>query len=122
LFLVEAVSGKGNGSGVSTDDKVTSYDAEMLERLAGIRTHVREGFGKIAMTMMALPRYRHQSSVDLQHLVLDPLLRNRIAMAYPTESAGPNADITALAIWASVSEEVDAKICEQIKSGFFRSA
>jgi hemolysin-activating ACP:hemolysin acyltransferase len=113
------VSGKTNGSGVGADDKVTSDDAEMLEKLAGIRTHVREGFGKIAMTMMALPRYRHQSIADLQHLVLDPLLRDRVAMAYPTESAESNADITALAIWASVSEEVDAKIREQIKSGVF---
>ena len=94
-------------------------DAETLEKLAGIRTHVREGFGKIAMTMMALPRYRHQSIADLQHLVLDPLLRDRIAMAYPTDTAEPDADITALAIWASVSKEVDDKIREQIRSGVF---
>ncbi|MCG7495092.1 toxin-activating lysine-acyltransferase [Thalassobius sp. Cn5-15] len=41
---------------------------------------------------LPLPRYRHQTLADLQHLVLDPLIRDR------------------LAIWASVSEEVDAKI------------
>ena len=45
--------------------------------------------------MMALPRYRHQTLGDLQHLILDPLIRDRIAIAYPADGeADPTADIT----------------------------
>jgi cytolysin-activating lysine-acyltransferase len=67
-----------------------------------------------------LPRYRNQTVGDLQHLVLEPLIRDRVAIAYPskTENAAL-ADITGLAIWASVSDEVDASIREQIRSGVF---
>jgi cytolysin-activating lysine-acyltransferase len=45
---------------------------------------VRESFGKIAMAMMLLPRYRNQTLADLQHLILDPLVRDRVAMVYPS--------------------------------------
>ncbi len=79
---------------------------------------MRESFGKVVMAMMGLPRYRHQSLADLQHLILDPLIRDRVAIAHPAEAKKSElADISGLAIWASVSEEVDAKIREQIKSG-----
>lgn len=69
--------------------------------------------------MMALPRYRHQSLADLQHLVLDPLVRDRIAIAYPGDRAGPLADLAGVAIWASVPDTVDAAIREQIRAGVF---
>ena len=48
------------------------------------------------MAMMGLPRYRHQTLSDLQHLVLDPLVRDRVAIAYPSDTeAGPMTDIAA---------------------------
>jgi len=76
--------------------------------------------GKIAMAMMALPRYRHQTIADLQHMVLEPLIRDRVAIAYPGDKDRSElTDISGVAIWASVSEEVDAKIREQIKAGVF---
>ena len=57
----------------------------MLRKLAGVRGQIRESFGNIAMSMMVLPGYRHQSLADLQHLVLEPLIRDRIAMAWPAK-------------------------------------
>jgi cytolysin-activating lysine-acyltransferase len=82
--------------------------------------------GKTVMAMMMLPRYRNQTVADLQHLVLEPMIRDRIAMAYPGgegENAAPKAEASAnvagFAIWASVSEEVDKRIREQIKTGTF---
>ena len=50
-------------------------------RIASLRSHVRESFGKVVMAMMMLPRYRQQTLADLQHLVLEPLIRDRIAIA-----------------------------------------
>jgi hemolysin-activating ACP:hemolysin acyltransferase len=99
-------------------------DEETLKKLAPhiakVRAHVRESFGKVVMTMMLLPRYRNQTVGDLQQLVLDPLIRDRVAMAYPGDK-GDNelADLSGLAIWASVSEEVDKRIREQISTGTF---
>ena len=85
-----------------------------------MRTHIRESFGKVVMAMMMLPRYRSQTIADLQHLVLEPLMRDRVAIAYPGgDKAGPLADVAGLAIWASVSEEIDAKIREQVQAGTF---
>jgi hypothetical protein len=52
-----------------------------------VRSHVRESFGKVVMAMMALPRYRHQTIDDLQHLVLEPLVHDRIAIAYDKATA-----------------------------------
>ena len=44
-------------------------------------------------------------------MVLEPLIRDRIAIAYPPkDDKNPLADMV---IWASVSEEVDVKIREQ---------
>lgn len=65
-------------------------------------------------------RYRHQSLGDLTQMVLEPLIRDRIAIARPAkEEPGMLTDIAGFAIWASVSEEVPAKIREQIKAGTF---
>jgi hemolysin-activating ACP:hemolysin acyltransferase len=72
------------------------------------------------MAMMALPRYRHQTIADLQHMVLEPLIRDRIAIAYPKdEERSELTDLAGVAIWASVSEEADGKIRDQIKGGVF---
>ncbi len=111
--------GKASGA-TPTDPK--NLDPEILERIAQVRAKLRENFGAVVMTMMALPRYRSQTLADISHLVLDPLMRDRIAMAWPARPAkddNPLADMAGLAIWASVSEEVDARIREQIKGGVF---
>jgi hemolysin-activating ACP:hemolysin acyltransferase len=93
---------------------------EVQEKIAELRSGLREAFGKVVMALMVLPRYRHQTLADLQHMVLEPLIRDRIALAKPANaSTGPLIDFAGIAVWASVSEEVDAKIREQIKVGVF---
>ena len=88
--------------------------------LGAARAQLREGFGNIVMAMMALPRYRHQSLADLQHLVLEPLLKDRLSIAYPPDrEQNPLADSLGVAIWASVSDEADARIQDQIRAGTF---
>ena len=95
-------------------------DPEVAKKVATLRAHVRESFGKVVMAMMMLPRYRHQTLGDLQHLVLEPLIRDRIALAYPGDKdRSPLSDAVGIALWASVSEEVDGQIREQIKAGVF---
>lgn len=95
-------------------------DPAILAKIATLRSHVRESFGKAVMAMMMLPRYRNQTLGDLQHMVLEPLIRDRIAIAYPGKAQDSAiTDISGLAIWASVSEAVDERIREQISAGVF---
>ena len=114
----DAAQGQGRGQGQAAANQP---DPEVLRKLGQVRAQVRESFGKVVMAMMMLPRYRHQSLADLQHLVLEPLMRDRIAIAYPGGQKGedPLADAAGMAMWASVSDEVDAKIVEQVKAGTF---
>lgn len=94
----------------------------MVERISEIRTKIHETFGKVALAMMTLPRYRHLSLLDLSHLLLEPLVHDRVAIATPAQTDDDKPNLSALsgvAIWASVSEEVDAKFREQIKAGVF---
>lgn len=93
-------------------------DSEIMERVGKLRSHLRETFGQVVMAMMGLPRYRYQSVMDLNHIVLEPLIRDRIAIAHTPKDETAN-DVAGIALWASVSEEVDAKIVEQIKAGVF---
>ena len=54
---------------------------------------------------------------DLPQLVLEPPIRDRIAIARPIKNEpGMLTDVAGFAVWASVSEEVDLKIREQIKA------
>jgi len=112
--------GETNMNATPVTSAGAQLDPEVAKKLAAVRSHVRESFGNVAMTMMMLPRYRHQTLADLQHLVLEPLIRDRIALAYPRETEDKSlADVTGVAIWASVSDDVDARIREQIAAGVF---
>jgi hemolysin-activating ACP:hemolysin acyltransferase len=94
----------------------------MRAKLAQIRSRIESGVGQVVLLMMQLPRYRHQTIGDLNHLVVEPLLWDRVAVAYAKaddEQAGAVRAPVGAAIWASVSDEVHAKIQEQVKAGTF---
>ena len=118
-----ASKSKSNGNGSGNDGRAAQaqqLDPEMLAKISAIRTKVHETFGQVAMAMMAIPRYKHQSVGDLSSILLEPLIRDRVAIANSTaEEGNPQGNLSGIAIWASVSEEVDVKIREQIKSGTF---
>lgn len=105
-----------------SDKTSTQLDPEMIAKISELRSKVHETFGKVTLAMMALPRYRHMSVQDLGTILLDPMMSDRIAIAspQPAEGAAPEIEnLAGIAIWASVSEDVDIKIREQIKSGVF---
>lgn len=105
------------GAEVAAETGAAGLDPEIAAKIAGLRSHVRESFGKVVMSMMMLPRYRHQTLADLQHLVLEPLIRDRIAIAQRAGDGLQAQDIAGVAIWASVSDEADQRIRDQIKGG-----
>jgi hemolysin-activating ACP:hemolysin acyltransferase len=93
----------------------------MRARIAELRSRVQLNTGQVVLAMMNLPRYRHQTLGDLTHLVLDPMMRDRLAIAHRTVDGKPQGeeDVAGIAIWASVSDSVDEKITEQVKAGVF---
>lgn len=104
------------------DGKRPELKPGTLEKLSEIRSRIEKSVGQIVLQMMQQARYRHQTLADLTHLVIEPLLHDRIAIALGKEraaggSAGP-API-GIAIWASVSESVHSAIQEQVKAGAF---
>ncbi len=115
---------KSKKAEAAKNDGAAEVDPETARKIVAARARVRGSFGCVAMAMMLLPRYQHQTLADLQHLLLAPLVRDRVAIAYPAgkdddETHNNLADVTGMAIWASVSDEVDAKIRDQINAGTF---
>ncbi len=109
-------------------DGAPARHAGAAQELRRSRGKFMTAFGQIVLSMAATARYRHHTLADLNHLLLEPLLRDRIAIATvaadPSDGDGPETDwaargLVGVAIWATVSEEVDAKIREQIKAGVF---
>jgi cytolysin-activating lysine-acyltransferase len=90
-------------------------DPSIMAKLADARARLESNVGRIVLAMVNLPRYRHLSIADLNQLVLAPLLRDRVAIA----TAKGGQATAGIAIWASVSDEVEAKIGEQAGEGVF---
>ena len=63
----------------------------MLAKIASLRSLVRERFGKVVTAMIMLPRWRQQTLADLQHFVLEPLIRDRVAAAQRAGTVYPPA-------------------------------
>ena len=103
-----------------TEVEIKKLNPEALEKLVKAKAAIHSSFGQVVLAMSSVPRYRSQSLADLTYLVIDPLSRDRIAIAQvKAEEGDEKASLVpaSIAIWASVSPEVDAKIREQIKAG-----
>ena len=97
---------------------------ELMAQIGELRSKIQISIGQTLLAMMDLPRYKHISLADFSHLVINPLLRNRVAIAHKsvTENGATKVDeesIAGIAIYATVSPAVDAKIAEQTKAGVF---
>jgi hemolysin-activating ACP:hemolysin acyltransferase len=116
-----------NGSSKNNSEPADK-NPDRQKQAAEVRHRIHAAVGQVVLALTVVPRYRHQSIADLQSLVLEPLLRDRIAIATPVAAEGddhPDAakqdsgGLAGIAFWASVSDAVDAKIREQIKGGGF---
>lgn len=68
------------------------------------------GFGEIVSVLMRAPHYKHYSLADLEWLVVPPLLANQFTLAEARAKEGGIPAPVGIALWARVSEEVDAKL------------
>jgi cytolysin-activating lysine-acyltransferase len=115
------MNNRTNGSDVNSAE-LKKNDPELQKQAADVRHRIHAAVGQVVLALTVVPRYRHQSVADLQNLVLEPLMRDRIAIATPSGPEGednPGGALAGIAFWATVSDEVDGKIREQIKGGAF---
>jgi cytolysin-activating lysine-acyltransferase len=98
--------------------KERSLDPAVLAQIAAFKTRMQASIGEVVLAMMNLPRYRYQTLADVMHLVVEPMTRDRIAIAR-AGGEGKVEETAGIAIWASVSDAVDAKIREQIQARVF---
>jgi len=95
---------------------------ESQAKIKEVRSKLASAFSQVTMALMVTPRYRNLSLSDLEWLELEPLLRDRIAIASAKPSvAGGDGPMVGLAVWARVSDAVSAKIEEQIRAATFPS-
>jgi hemolysin-activating ACP:hemolysin acyltransferase len=98
--------------------KDRTLDPALLAQITAFKAKIQASVGEVVLAMLNLPRYRNQSLADVMHLVVEPLTRDRIAIA-KVGGEGKLEETAGIAIWASVSDEVDAKIREQIQARVF---
>ncbi|HFQ16090.1 MAG TPA: toxin-activating lysine-acyltransferase [Rhodobacteraceae bacterium] len=72
-------------------------------------------FGEIISVMMSSPGYKHYSLADLEWLVMPAIFNNQFIIAEASAKEGAPPAPVALALWAKVSEEVDAKLSENLE-------
>ncbi|MEM1035869.1 MAG: toxin-activating lysine-acyltransferase [Pseudomonadota bacterium] len=102
--------------------KTELLDAKKLsEDIGQVRDRFIQKFAQVTISLMGVPRYASQPISDLQRLIMAPLIRYRIAIAMfkGKEDDRPGEMMAGIAIWASVSDETDARIREQVKAGVF---
>ena len=79
-----------NGSPKSNPEPGNT-NPDLQKQAAEMRNRVHAAEGQVVLALSVVPRYRHQSIADLQNLVLEPLLRDRIAIATPIGGEGADA-------------------------------
>jgi cytolysin-activating lysine-acyltransferase len=96
-------------------------DPRVRAHIAEMRGRIHSTLGQVVLAMVALPRYRYLSLVDLQAFVVEPLIRDRVVVAThkADDAADPLDSVAGIAIWANVSSEVDARIRDQVKARTF---
>ncbi len=55
-------------------------DPDSAKARGELRQRLQASFAKVVISMMTTPRYKHCSLSELDQLVLDPLMRNRVAI------------------------------------------
>ncbi len=114
--VVSGIDGGAAAEPAAAKDR--SLDPAVLAQIAAFKTRMQASIGEVVLAMMNLPRYRYQTLADVMHLVVEPMTRDRIAIAR-AGGEGKVEETAGIAIWASVSDAVDAKIREQIQARVF---
>jgi hemolysin-activating ACP:hemolysin acyltransferase len=90
--------------------------AEEARRRAAAAVRHSLAFAQIVSILMHSPRYRHYTLGDLEWLVLPPLLSGQCSVAEAKSKENGASVPVAVALWASVSPEVDQRLTENLNT------
>jgi len=115
---------KDGAAALSSNTEQSRFDqAAMPPAVAEeMRRRFHEALGQDLLLLASAPRYRHLALGEIEAFVIEPLLRDRLSIATGKALKGEQDHmpiVAGLAIWASVSDDADARIREQIKAGVF---
>jgi hemolysin-activating ACP:hemolysin acyltransferase len=113
-----AKNGATGAAASSAASNNRALDPAVATQINAFRARLQASVGEVVLAMANLPRYRNQSLGDVMHLIIEPMLRDRVAIAKTTAEGKPE-ETAGIAIWANVSDEVDAKIREQVQARVF---
>jgi len=114
---VAGIVASGNGS--VADAAAKALDPAIVAQVAAFREKLQASVGEVVLAMGNLPRYRNQTLADVMHLVIAPMQSDRLAIAKSPAHEGRPEETAGIAIWASASDDADARIREQIKARVF---
>ena len=109
-----ADNGQGTASAThAPPGRVGTLSSEEAQRRAAIAIRQSVAFAQIVSVLLRSPTHRHYALADLEWLVLPPLMTGqfRVAEASTHQKA---AIPVAVALWASVSAEVDKRLSEDL--------
>jgi hemolysin-activating ACP:hemolysin acyltransferase len=90
--------------------------SEEARRRAAAAVRHSLAFAQIVSILMHSPRYRHYTLGDLEWLVLPPLLTGQCSVAEAKSKENGTSIPVAVALWASVSAEVDRRLAENLNT------
>src|SRR5262245_62963391 len=90
--------------------------SEEARRRAAAAVRHSLAFAQIVSILMHSPRYRHYTLGDLEWLVLPPLLTGQCSVAEAKSKDNGASVPVAVALWASVSPEVDQRLTENLNT------
>jgi hemolysin-activating ACP:hemolysin acyltransferase len=94
----------------------TGAVSEEARRRAAAAVRHSLAFAQIVSILMHSPRYRHYTLGDLEWLVLPPLLTGQCSVAEAKSKENGASVPVAVALWASVSPEVDRRLAENLNT------
>jgi hemolysin-activating ACP:hemolysin acyltransferase len=95
-----------------TADGSVSNDESRRRALSSMRQSL--AFAQVVTVLMRSPRYRHYTLGDLEWLVIPPLLTGQYTVANTSSKQNGVTVPVAIALWASVSADVDKKLSENL--------
>jgi hemolysin-activating ACP:hemolysin acyltransferase len=114
--LPEHTPASAASPGPQAEAAATTMSPDAIVRATTMR-RLAASFGDIVGLMMQTPQFKHQSLTDLEWLVMPALQTGQFMVMEVTDrNTGATGPIAA-ALWARVSEEVEARIIEAAAAG-----
>jgi hemolysin-activating ACP:hemolysin acyltransferase len=111
-----ADAGKAGGPSAAAASPADKPNSEDAQRRAAIAIRQSLAFAQIVSVLMRSPHYKHYTLSDLEWLVLPPLLTGQFSVAEASAKEGGPRFPVAVALWASVSAEVDKRLSENLST------